>query len=229
MKDGPAGIPQDIYDDAEALFDFNQLYHRLRPCPVAIGLGSHDLGVAEVTAALFHQGLFPLVVFTGANAPTTRDRFPGGEAVHYRTRAIELGVPPKAILLEPRATNTTENFQFSRQILADHGINPPSALVVSRPYQQRRAYATCRRAWPSLEVFCASDRRNLTSYIETIGDPSFVIHMIVGDTQRVIEYPKLGHTIYQDVPPQIKAAMERLIAAGFTQRQLVAQPLQGSP
>jgi uncharacterized SAM-binding protein YcdF (DUF218 family) len=225
MKDDAAGIPQDIYDDAEALFDFNQLHHQLRPCPVAIGLGSHDLGVANITAALFHQGLFPLVVFTGGNAPTTRDRFPGGEAVHYRTRAIELGVPPEAILLEPRATNTRENFEFSRQLLANHGINPPSALVTSRPYQQRRAYATCRQAWPTLEVLCASERRTLASYIATIGDPSFVIHMIVGDTQRVIEYPKLGHTIYQDVPPHIEAAMKRLMAAGFTQRQLVTQLL----
>ena len=74
--------------------------------------------------------LLVLIVFTGANAPTTRDRFPGGEAVHYRQRAIELGVPPEATLIEPRATNTRENIEFSRQLLADRGIHPESAVFI---------------------------------------------------------------------------------------------------
>jgi hypothetical protein len=46
--------------------------------------------------------------------------------------------------------------------------------------------------------------------------------MMVGDTQRVIEYPKLGHAIPQEVPRPIEAALERLIAAGFTDRLLPA-------
>jgi DUF218 domain-containing protein len=161
MTQGPTGIPQDILEDARALFDFNQLHHDLRPCSVGIGLGSHDLGVADITAALFHRGIFPLIVFTGGNAPTTRERFPGGEALHYRNRATELGVPPEAILVEPDATNTRENIEFSRQLLADHGIHPESGGLTCRPYQQRRAYATCRQLWPGLEVICASDLRPL--------------------------------------------------------------------
>ena len=186
MSQASNGLPHDILEDARALFHFNQLHHELRPCPVGIGLGSHDLGVADVTAALFHQGVFPLIVFTGANAPTSRKRFPGGEAVHYRQRAIELGVPPEAILVEPSATNTRENFELSRK----------------------------------LDVLCASDRRSLDEYIGGIGDRHFVINMIVGDTQRVMEYPKLGHAVAQDVPGPIEAAFERLIAAGFTDRLL---------
>ncbi len=224
MSQGPAGLPKDILEDARALFDFNQLHHDLRPCAVGIGLGSHDLGVADVTAALFRQEVFPIIVFTGANAPTTRDRFPGGEAVHYRQRAIELGVPPEAILIEPRATNTRENIEFSRQLLADRGIHPESAVLICRPYQQRRAYATCCRIWPELEVICASDPRPLDDYIDGIGDPRFVISMIVGDTQRVREYPKLGHAVPQEVPRPIESALERLIAAGFTHRLLSSGP-----
>ncbi len=220
MSQGPAGISQEILEDARALFDFNQLHHELQPCPVGIGLGSHDLGVAEVTASLFHRGAFPLIVFTGANAPTTRDRFPDGEAVHYRQRAIELDVPPEAILLEPRATNTRENIEFSRQLLADHGIHPESAVLTCRPYQQRRAYATCRQIWPALDVICASDPRPLDDYVDSIGDPRFVISMIVGDTQRVMEYPKLGHALAQEMSSRVEAALERLIAAGFTHRLL---------
>ncbi|MFI1221020.1 MULTISPECIES: hypothetical protein [unclassified Streptomyces] len=40
---------------------------------------------------------------SGATRPTTRERIPRGEAVHYRERAIELGVPSSAVLVESRA------------------------------------------------------------------------------------------------------------------------------
>ena len=97
-----------IRADVETLWDFNQMHHHLRPVDLGVGLGSHDLGVATYTAELYHQGMFPRIVFTGANAPTTIERFPRGEAVHYREHALELGVPDSAILVEPKATNTGE-------------------------------------------------------------------------------------------------------------------------
>ena len=62
----------------------------------------------------------------------------------------------------------------------------------------------------------------MADYIDGIEGPGFVISMMVGDTQRVIEYPKLGHALPQEVPRPIEAALERLIAAGFTDRLLPA-------
>ncbi|HYR63650.1 MAG TPA: YdcF family protein [Actinomycetota bacterium] len=152
MSHGLAGIPHDVYEDARALFDFNQLHHELRPCSVAIGLGSHDLGVADLTAELFARRLFPLIVFSGANALTTRDRLPAGEAVHYRKRAVELGVPPDAILVEPRATNTRQNIEFSRCLLADRGIDPESAILTCRPLPATRSL--CHVPAPLAESSC---------------------------------------------------------------------------
>ena len=216
----PTTIPPSLYDDVATLFDYNQLHHELRPCDAGIGLGSHDLGVATYAAELFHRGMFPLIVFTGRNAPTTVHHFPLGEAVHFRQTAIEQGVPPDAILIEPNATNTKENIEFTHQLLLDHGFDPRSVLLVCRPYQQRRAYATCRLVWPAVNVICASRPLPLPDYITGIGDPKLVIDMIVGDTQRVIEYPKLGHATEQDVPPSVLRALRRLVDAGFTGRSL---------
>src|SRR5947208_64455 len=163
------------------------MHHELRPCSVGIGLGSHDPSVPAFSAELFHRGLIPLVVFTGANSPTTRDRFPGGEAIHYQEEAVKLGVPRKAILLEYRATNTEENIRFSRRLLADRNVDVASVLLISKPYQQRRAFATCTRIWPDVEVVCASPPISMTDYVAAIGDAGLVIHMLVGETQRVIE------------------------------------------
>jgi len=211
-------IAEDFRDDVETLWQYHDMRHTARPCDVGIGLGSHDPGVAVVAVDLFNQGMFPLIVFTGANAPTTIERFPRGEAVHYREYALEHGVPADAVLIESEATNTAENLTLTRELLADHGIRPRSVLLMSRPYQQRRAFATCRKVWPDVDVRCASRPLSLDDYVVRIGDVKRVIDMLVGDTQRIEEYARRGYAIPQEMPPDVRAAYDRLVAAGFTSR-----------
>ncbi|MFI0448367.1 YdcF family protein [Actinomadura sp. 6N118] len=211
-------LPDAYRADVETLWDYHDMHHTIRPSDAAIGLGSHDLGVATFAAELYHRGIIPRIVFTGANAPTTVTRFPRGEAVHYREHTIELGVPDEAILVEPKATNTGQNIDLTRKLLADHGIAVQSAILISRPYQQRRAYSTAKKLWPELEIICASRPLPLNEYIESIGDVHRVMSMLVGDTQRIIVYPERGFAIPQDMPEQVEAAYRRLVEAGFTSR-----------
>ena len=211
-------VPDALRADVETLWDYHNMYHVVRPSDIGIGLGSHDLGVATCAAELYQQGVFPLIVFTGANAPTTVSRFPRGEAVHYKEHAIELGVPADAILVEPLATNTGENFTYTRALLEQHGIAVRSAVLISRPYQQRRAYATCKKLWPELEVACASLPLSLDDYVSSIGDVDRVINMLVGDTQRITEYAKKGFAVEQPYPDEVAAAFQRLVGAGFRSR-----------
>ncbi|MBB4967008.1 YdcF family protein [Saccharothrix violaceirubra] len=213
-----AGITQAQWHDAEAIWDYHQLGHEPRPCDVAIGLGSHDLGVADHAAELYKAGMFPLVVFSGGNSPTTAARFPRGEAVHYREQAIASGVPDSAILVEPQAGNTGQNISFSRAVLAEHGLEPRSVLLISKPYMERRAFATCRLLWPEVAVVCTSEPLEFVDYMASIGDEKLVVDMVVGDLQRVIEYPKQGFAAPQDVPVGVLAAYDRLLAAGFDSR-----------
>lgn len=215
-----AEITEQQWRDAELIWDYHQMGHELRPCDVAIGLGSHDLGVASHAAELYHAGMVPLVVFSGGNSPTTTKLFPRGEAVHYREHAMSLGVPDDAILVEPNAANTGQNVSFSRAVLAAHGHSARSVLVVSKPYMERRAFATCRKVWPEVDVVCASEPLKFGDYVQSIGDEKLVIDMLVGDLQRVMEYPKQGFAAAQDVPAAIVAAYERLLSAGFDSRLL---------
>ncbi|WP_082801265.1 YdcF family protein [Herbidospora cretacea] len=213
-----AAIPQAVRADVETLWDYHNMHHDVRPSDIGIGLGSHDLGVATYAADLYMQGMFPLIVFTGANAPTTVSRFPRGEAVEYREHAIARGVPDGAVLVEPKATNTGENFTYTRALLAERGLSVSSAVLISRPYQQRRAYATCKKLWPEIEVICASHPLSLDDYVESIGDVDRVINMLVGDTQRITEYPKKGFAVEQPYPDKVHTAFERLVSAGYKDR-----------
>ncbi|WP_370420825.1 YdcF family protein [Streptomyces sp. QH1-20] len=206
--------------DAQLLWDYQQLGHALRPCSAAIVLGSHDLGVATAAAGLYRAGLFPVLVFSGGNSPGTAARFPRGEAVHYREHALGLGVPSEVIVLETKAGNTGQNITFSREALRTAGVQVETAMLVSLPYMERRAYATCRKVWPEIDIVCASARMSFGDYVQGIGDAKLVIDTMVGDLQRVIEYPKRGFAIEQDVPDHVHVAYERLVRSGFDSRLL---------
>ncbi|MFB9909655.1 YdcF family protein [Allokutzneria oryzae] len=211
-------LPAGVLADVQVLWDYNHMGHELQRCDVGIGLGSHDLGVATHSAELFHAGYFPLIVFSGANAPTTVDRFPRGEAVHYREHALFLGVPDEAVLVEPEAKHTTANIELSRALLESRGIEVRSVLLVSRPYQQRRAYAACRKVWPEVEVVCSSQDVELVEYLAGIGDDAKVINTIVADTQRIRVYGDQGLAIPQEIPTEAWVSYERLVQAGYDKR-----------
>ncbi|MCE3036102.1 YdcF family protein [Streptomyces sp. CMSTAAHL-2] len=213
-------ISAQAWADTRRLWNYHQMGHALRPCSVAIGLGSHDLGVAETAVDLYKRGMAPLLVFTGATSPTTRARMPRGEAVHYRERALELGVPDSAILVEPRARNTGENIRFSRELLEQAGVVVSSVLLVSKPYEERRAYATARKLWPAVEIISASSPMTLEQYVDSIGDARLVIDMLVGALQRLLVYPVQGFMISQSVPDDVLRAYDRLCREGFTSRLL---------
>ncbi|KOV73554.1 MULTISPECIES: YdcF family protein [unclassified Streptomyces] len=213
-------ISAQAWADTRRLWDYHQMGHTPQPCSVAIGLGSHDLGVAETAVDLYKRGMAPLLVFTGSTSPTTRERMPRGEAVHYRERALELGVPDSAILVEPRARNTGENIRFSRELLEDAGVDVSSVLLISKPYEERRAYATARKLWPDVAIVSASTPMTLDEYVDSIGDARLVIDMLVGALQRLLIYPEQGFMISQPVPDDVREAYERLCHAGFTSRLL---------
>lgn len=203
------------WSDARLLWDYHHLEHRLSRCDVAVGLGCRDLAVAEYAAELYRRGLFPEVVFSGGVA-RAGDLFPSGEGEAFRGRARACGVPDSAIWVEPRAGNTGENIAFSRRLLEDAGRTVRSVLLVSMPTMERRAFATCRKKWPEVDIVCASEPVGLAEYVTRTGDPVRMINVIVADMQRVLVYPTHGFAIAQPVPDDIHAAYRRLVARGYT-------------
>ncbi|GAB3958836.1 YdcF family protein [Actinoallomurus acanthiterrae] len=189
---------------------------------IGLGLGCHDIGVAEQAASLFHHDGFTRLVFSGATSPATRPIFPDGEAVHFARRAVERGVPPTRILVEDRATNTAENFTATRALLARHGVPVESAVIITRPYHQRRALLTARHAWPDVGWSTSSSHRDFASYCDFLGDRDKVIDYLVGETARIVTYGERGMLGEVETPPDpVVAAMRDLSAAGYTRRPVI--------
>ena len=72
------------------------------------------------------------------------------EAEVMRALAVDQGVPPSAILLEPRAANTYQNVMFVDEILREHRWR--RVLLVSSPYHMRRALLVWHKQAPDVTV-----------------------------------------------------------------------------
>lgn len=197
------------------VWNYHQLGHTLKEADIIWALGSHDLRVADRTAELWHDRLAPVIVMSGGLGNFTEASFPEPEADLFAKRAIELGVPADSILIENKSTNTGENVAFTQEILTSRGIDPNSAIAVQKPYMERRTFATIRAQWPEINVQVTSPRLDFDSYCNADFPKEKVTAIMIGDLQRIIEYPSRGFMIEQDVPAEVLDAMQHLIHAGY--------------
>ena len=133
------------------------------------------------------------------------------EAEIFADVAVGLGVPRDRILIEARSTNTGENVDFSRQLLAEKGLHPRKAIAVQKPYMERRTLATFQQRWPELEVVVTSPQVDFDAYATGDIRKDDVIHIMVGDLQRLIVYGRKGWSVPQDIPAAVMEAYEGLV------------------
>lgn len=201
-----------IYQHLETLWQYMQLGHQLQPADVIIVLGSNDTRVAEVAASLYHQGLAPMVVFSGGHGRYTEGLFEHSEATTFAQVAKDCGLPAEAILLESHATNSGENVRFTYELLQSKAMKPKRIILVQKPYMERRAYATFIKQWPheldSLQV--TSQANNIFDYLTEDLTLDFVIEALLADFERIQSYPAKGFQIEQDIPEEVQQAYTAL-------------------
>jgi uncharacterized SAM-binding protein YcdF (DUF218 family) len=204
---------------ARIIWDYHHLHHEPIPADVIIALGSHDLRVAEFAADLYLRGYGKTLVCTGGIAHQSdllAAPWTGSEAEMFAQTAEKRGVPRDRILLETQALNTAENISFTRDLLGRHRIRPRNVLIAVKPFMQRRAWATMAVRWPEMPATVASPPLTLDQYFTAELTPERVIHILVGDLQRLWVYARRGFSAPQAVPPEVRQAYESLVAMGFT-------------
>ena len=204
---------------AEKIWRYHQLGHELSKADAILVLCSHDTSVARRGAQLFLDGWAPLLIFAGGRGSITSRLWQEPEADLFTRIAIEMGVPGDRILIENRSTNTGENVLFTKRLLEAQGLDPRSFIVVQKPYMERRSYATFRKVWPEKDVIVTSPRVSLDEYLTMYSHESLsaddVIGIMVGDLQRIRDYPEKGFQIHQDIPEDVSEAYEELVRAGY--------------
>lgn len=201
------------------LWDYHHLNHHLAKADAILVLCSHDTIVATRGAELFLEGWAPLLIFTGGLGTITRRLWREPEAQKFAAIAIQMGVPEDRVLVETRSTNTGENVLFTKRMLEERQIDVQSFIVVQKPYMERRSYATFKKVWPEKELCVTSPQMSMDEYLtqrsHTTLSADEVVSIMVGDLQRIREYPARGFQIHQDIPDDVWKAYEELVAAGY--------------
>lgn len=213
-------MKKEVREYTQKIWDYHLMHQKIEKADAIFVLGSHDIRVAERGAELYLAGLAPLLIFSGGFGTRASGvhQFTRPEAVEFSERAKSMGVPEKAIIIEDQSTNTGENISFTQKLLNDKGIFPKSMILVQKPYMERRTYATFCKRWEGISFSVTSPKIPLESYPNEDISEERMINAMVGDLQRIKEYPNKGFQIFQEIPDDVWMAYEKLVALGYNKK-----------
>ncbi len=206
-----------ILKAARDLWNYHRLGENVRPADGILVFGSNDLRVADYAAVLYQQGIAPWILFTGARGRMT-EHWPDTEAACFATRVRELGVPDECIHCEPNATHTGENIAFSKKLLLQAGLKRSHVIVLQKPYMERRTRASLETQWPELSFQVSSPPLEFEQYPTGSITMDDLIHAMVGDFFRIMDYANKGISSPQEILPTVLDAYHFLIDAGYTRQ-----------
>lgn len=106
----------------------------------------------EKAVKLYKEGYASYIIFSGYGY--------GGDSAQFLAKiALRFNIPKKAIIVEPDARTTYENFFFSKPIVLQHAFK--SIIIVTSPYHQLRAYLVAQKLFRGTHVRiynCASHK-----------------------------------------------------------------------
>ncbi|HCU51010.1 MAG TPA: hypothetical protein DGG94_14635 [Micromonosporaceae bacterium] len=208
---------------ADELWDYLRLGQKVEPAECILVFGGHDLGVARRAVELYRDAVAPLVLVSGGSAHVPSGSEFTTEADAIVDVLVSRGVPARDILIERLASNTSENFWLSAEVLRDHGLDFDRYLVVQKPYCERRTMATARRRWPSRTIRVTSEIVTFQEYRAGDIPVQRILSMLAGEVLRLHRYASSGLIeIDEPVPTDLLTSARQLQESGFDARSLDA-------
>lgn len=205
------------------IWDFLQL-HTEFPDQVDLMLviGSRDDRVAVYAADMSHHAACQRIVITGGpvhhrswlSEPKWAE---GTEAEHFAS-VMQDGNVSGTLLLETKASNIGDKIKFSEKLLREEGLEPKSVLIISALYMERRVLKTFTKYWTlgKPQIYISSTRETFDEYVNHIQSADIVTNIMVGEMDRILQYPRKGFMDPSGVPEFVQDAFELLKDAGYT-------------
>ena len=207
-------------ENVQILWDFMHMGQEPETADVIVGFGCYDEDIPRRCAELWHQGFAPWVCFSGGLGRNTSSLWSKSEAERFAAIAMAAGVPGERILLEDQSTNSAENLLFTPKVLAEAGIRAEKIIAVHKPYMEKRLWAAMQVYWPDVNAVYTSPNVTVEEHIahaEAVGmTRKGVIETLVGDVQRMELYAVKGYQAPVQLPAEVRAAFDALVAQGYT-------------
>ena len=132
---------QEILENAKLIYDYLNITTNIEKADCIVGLGCMDLGIPQECVRLYQESYGNFLIFSGNVGKGTEGVLLITEAERFKNVAVEKGVPENKILLEKEATNTYENYKYTKKLLESKNIPVNSIIIVQKPYVKRRCIA----------------------------------------------------------------------------------------
>lgn len=199
--------------EIQILWDYMKMNHKIKHSDCVIGLGTMDTNVANIASELYLNGYANKIIFSGGLGKITYKLQNETEAEKFTKIAVSKGVPREDIYLEKESTNTGDNFRFSKRLIEKEKLNIKSCIVVCKPYDEKRAYASFKKIMPEYEVIICSENISCEEYYKRNGNEW--ISVLVGDIQRMKLFYEKGWQIKMEIPQKVWDAYEILVKKGY--------------
>ena len=203
----------------KVLWDYMHMNHTLEKADAILVLGCSDISVVDVGVDVYKKGYADKIIFSGGLGKDTSKMWDEPEANKFAKKAQEQGIPANKIIIENKSTNTGENFRFTKKIIEENDLGIKKLIIVHKPYDERRAYATFKNWMPEYEGIIASMDISCEDYNKMAIEnnlPSW-IDLMVGDVQRMRVFAKKGWQIEMEVPDYIWSVYEELVKRGYNE------------
>lgn len=196
---------------ASIIWDYMKMNHELEKADLILVCGNDDEMTSERTLELYNAAYAPLILISGSGSEKNREGFKDNEAQRIANFLITNGVPSDVIIIEDKARSTGDNALFSKKLIEEKKIKADKIILITKPYMERRVFATFSKQTPGPIYIVASKEISYEDYCKKFPDKVHFINIMVGDLQRIKEYPKLGFQIEQEIPDAVWQAFEELI------------------
>ena len=200
-------------EEIKVLWNYMKMNQQLKKADCIIGLGSVDTNVANIASELYLKGYADKVFFSGGLGKITNKIWNETEAEKFAKIAIKKGVPKEKIYIEKESTNTGDNFRFTKRMIEELQLDIKSCIVVCKPYDEKRAYASFKKIMPEFEVIITSENISCEEYYRKNGTEW--INVLVGDIQRMKLFYEKGWQVKMDIPKEVWDAYEVLVKKGY--------------
>lgn len=205
-------------ENIKIIYDYMVLNQKLEKCDLIIGCGCLDTNIPKKCASLLKEGYAKKILFTGGYG--TKGEFASPEALVFKNIAIEEGIKEEDIIVEKEATNTGDNFRYSKKIIEEKNIPSNKILIVHNALSTRRTYLTAQNILEDKKLIITYPDLTFDEFYKHLEQKKmeelrYTISVILGDIQRIIIYPQLGWMKYEEVPKNIIDAYYILKEMGF--------------
>ena len=220
-----------IQESAKILYNYLNVDCDVKKSDIILGMGCMDDGIPKICTDLYNAGYGDTIIFSGNVGKGTDGILNVTEAERFRDIAINRGISEDNILLETNATNTYENYKFTKNLLEGNSYNYNSIIIVHKPYVKRRCLAIAEIEFPDKIYYVTSEKLSYEDFLnKSINNKTMdvdeIINELVGEISNILEASKYNLLSNKELGDDVLEAYKYLINVGYSKYLITEEKIQ---